>query len=708
MRWRTVTWIFRRELRDQLRDRRTLFMIVVLPILLYPMMGLGVLRMTPALEQTPLAIAVVAPEEWPQDPPLIVRDGDGWAFSEKLFEDPAEAKMLRVLPAPREGWDDPEERRARLRAGEAYAVILPPADFAERVARQFDDPGWIDIGYDGADERGQLAYAKARDAVTRWIDRFRAERLEERGRPYTDAVPFRTRLADAATAAESGGSVWSKLFPFLLIIMSLTGAFYPSLDLCAGEKERGTMETLLIAPAGRGEIVLGKFLTVMCASFATATLNLASMAITGLQIARQFRSIAGAAGRSPEAMIAPPSWEALGWMLALLVPLSFFFAAISLAVATLAKSMKEGQYYMTPLYLGSIPLTMLAMAPGVELSPSLSLTPVTGPALLLRELLQGDYAQARPYLAPVLLSTLAYGIIALRWAVSQFRREDILFRDAERFDPAVWLRHLRRDRPAIPAPGAAVFCFAIMIASAWFIALGVGSDTAGLILGQVGYMLLPPLLLALSFTGSPRDTLRLRWPGWGALGLAAGLALALHPLVQELRAVIEHYLPVSDSTQDLLNKFMGTIPNLATALLGFAIIPAICEEAAFRGYILSGLGNGRPAWRAIVEQALLFGLIHAVLSLSQQFFNAALLGLLLGLVAIRTGSLLPGVVFHAINNGLTIALAIAGGASAAPALYRDPGKLLYAWPVVIGGAILSVVLATPLIRRQRPKSEDIE
>ena len=82
-------------------------------------------------------------------------------------------------------------------------------------------------------------------------------------------------------------NVWAKLFPFLLVMMSLTGAFYPAIDLCAGEKERGTMETLLISPASRAEIVLGKFFTVVLASMMSALLNIVSMGLTGVQLARQ-------------------------------------------------------------------------------------------------------------------------------------------------------------------------------------------------------------------------------------------------------------------------------------------------------------------------------------------------------------------------------------------------------------------------------------
>src|SRR5206468_5173560 len=122
---------------------------------------------------------------------------------------------------------------------------------------------------------------------------------------------------DVATQEEAGGSLWARLFPFLLVMMSLTGAFYPAVDLCAGEKERGTMETLLISPASRAEIVVGKFLTVVLASMATALLNLASMGLTGIQLATQVGSMAGDGHRRVSAVISPPTLSAAFWMLLL-------------------------------------------------------------------------------------------------------------------------------------------------------------------------------------------------------------------------------------------------------------------------------------------------------------------------------------------------------------------------------------------------------
>ena len=211
--------------------------------------------------------------------------------------------------------------------------------------------------------------------------------------------------------------------------MSLTGAFYPAVDLCAGEKERGTMETLLISPATRGEIVMGKFLTVMLASVTTAVLNLVSMGLTGIVMAGQGAHFGGRAVQHAAAVgMAPPTLQSGFWMIVLLVPLAAFFSAICVALAVLARSMKEGQYYMTPLYLICLPLIMLTMVPEIKLNLFYSMVPITGVALLLRALIMGDYRTGAQYFLPVMVPTLVYAWIALRWAVDQFQREEVLFR----------------------------------------------------------------------------------------------------------------------------------------------------------------------------------------------------------------------------------------------------------------------------------------
>ena len=541
MRWSNVRTIFRREVRDQVRDRRTLFMVFALPILLYPVLGIGVVQFYMAFEEKPREVVLLGAEYLPPIPPLLNASGDG--FSPDLVRDLGFAGKLRVRREEKGSpWSNQQYRGVGIRQGQADAVLMIPPDVATRLEK--DRSANIPIDYVSADERSQVTYLRIREILTRWSEEIVRGRLAKVNKTSDYVEPVRTAGTDLATKAEAGGNVWGRIFPFLLVIMALTGAFYPSIDLCAGEKERGTMETLLISPASRGEIVMGKFLTVVLASMTTAILNLLSMGLTGLQLAYK---VAGGSGAAASAL-GPPTLMAAFWMVVLLVPLSVFFSAICVALAVLAKSMKEGQYYMTPLYMVSLPLILLTLAPGVELTPFYSMVPITGVGLLLKSLIVGDYGVARRYFIPVLVPMVIYGAVALRWAVDQFRREDVLFRESERFEIGAWLRHLIRHREATPTPSQAFFCFTLMICLAWFAtqALGdLGSPLVGMGLGHLVFILLPPVLMALFFTSNPARTLRLARPDIRYVGLALGLAAGPQPVRPRAERVGRLALPAA-------------------------------------------------------------------------------------------------------------------------------------------------------------------
>jgi sodium transport system permease protein len=353
---------------------------------------------------------------------------------------------------------------------------------------------------------------------------------------------------------------------------------------------------------------------------------------------------------------------------------------------------------MTPLYLVCLPLTFLTLMPGIELNLFYSLVPITGAALLLRALIIGNYDLAWRFFLPVLIPTLVYAAVALRWAVDQFQRESVLFREAEHFSLSAWLRHTIRDREPTPTGGEATLCFALILTVSWFflqyLALeGATSLTlANLIAGQV-IILIPPVLMALALTSAPRLTLRLTWPEPRYLLLAVALVLALNPIVNELRPIVESFFPISTVLKTSLGQLTAQAPSLWASLFAFALVPAVCEEFAFRGFILSGLERDHRTRSAILLSALMFGFLHVLLSLFQQLFNAALLGLVLGLLAVRSRSILPGIVFHLLNNALAVSLSLVVAAPwwapVIPWIYRNPAEGLYHGPWVAGSLLMS-------------------
>ncbi len=673
--------------------------------------------MATAFEKKPLTVVVVGSENLPDSPPLLNASRD--RFHRDLLESssPEERDRLIVKTEPASSsWGNPKWRQAALHAGLADSVVIVPPDTKTVVLK--GDAARLPVAYNGADEKSQTCNALVRAVLAEWKDHIVQGRLERDQKPASYIEPVKVERQDIATRDEISGNIWAKLFPFLLVMMALTGAYYPAIDICAGEKERGTMETLLISPASREEIVLGKFFTVVLASVVTALLNLLSLGLTGWQIVRQFGTIqpAGPSGKSLDAVFGAPNLEATVWIVALLIPLSVFLGALSVALAVLARSMKEGQYYLTPLFLFVMPLTMITLMPGLELNLFTSLVPITGVALLLRTLMQGKYYMAAQFSLPVLVPTILYGVFALRWAVEQFQNEAVLFRESERFSVRDYLRHLIRDRRPRPNAAMAILCFALMLTSAWFLSPYLGANPTSLILGQAIFILGPPLVMTFLLTSDPLGTLRLRRFCAIDVALAALLAMAIHPLTSELRPVVERLFPVPEAIKAILTKLTSALPNLGAAVFALAVVPAVCEEFAFRGFILSGLMRRNRKVSAIVLSALLFGFLHVLLSLFQQLFNATLLGLILGLIAVKTDSLWPCIVFHASNN----ALAVLGGTiladprwkSLAASLYRSPKtgqpQGTFQWHWIVLGAIVTAALLVELARRSDPKEVGVE
>ena len=199
----------------------------------------------------------------------------------------------------------------------------------------------------------------------------------------------------------------------------------------------------------------------------------------------------------------------------------------------------------------------------------------------------------------MLVPTVVYAAVALRWAVDQFQREDVLFRESEQFSLSAWLRHMLRDREPMPTGGQAALCFALILTSTWFLMLYLarqGADLAigSVVAGSVDHLASPGDHGVLADVGSETDACGWRGRRSGTSLLAVALVVALNPLVNELRPIVESLFPDLVAHQDHAGADHVAVPGLWTSVLVFALIPAICEEFAFRGFILSGLEQRAP------------------------------------------------------------------------------------------------------------------
>jgi sodium transport system permease protein len=787
MRWSIIRLIWLRELRDQLRDRRTVFMIAVLPVLLYPAMGFGVLRLvagfvnqthivgivgaehlvpwevqpdpsslsagltiTPAPPGAPLAgvaslISAAAFDRVDPRrsyPPLIVAETEGES-PRLVFNAPySDLKLKRALvlrrlaPLPNGPASDSEAdvrkflkdipQTALARRHVDLIVVVPPG--FQRSLLESGRPTLYFLTREG-DDTSRLVNGRVSGVLARWRRDLKEIKLIRRGLAPDFDEPFRLydpeRNKSPARLEEEGlSSMLVRIFPFILVMWSLAGALYPAVDLCAGEKERGTMETLLISPAAREEIVLGKFLTIWVFSAGTALLNLFSMGLTF--------SLAGSA--LPEANLGP---AAAFWAVVLLLPLSAFFSALCLSVGAYARSSKEGQYYLMPLFLVTMPLIFLTLAPGVELNPFYSMVPVTGVALLLQKLMTAGTPDWGLwfYFVPVLVPMLVYSWLALRWAIAQFHREEVLFREAERLDIGLWLRRLLREKEPLPSAGEAIVCFGLILGLHW-LSFNVGTHLSLLArtgVSHLAFVATPPLFMALLLTTRPLRGLALRLPPWWAWPAAVVLAVLVLPPLAELTLSILWQFPALRTALELHHPLPGELRALdRNALLEawqqgdyfpvieqvgryffvLALLPALCEEIAFRGFILTGLLRSFRPWTAVVVSSLLFALYQLNVFQAVPHF---VFGVVLGLLVVRSGSVLPGMLFHLVYNSLLIGPALLPGLFEGLGPEQDglPGSpALRLWLALVCAALAGGVLAG-LWRfgRERPpvfpKEEDL-
>jgi len=345
-------------------------------------------------------------------------------------------------------------------------------------------------------------------------------------------------------------------------------------------------------------------------------------------------------------------------------------------------------------------------------------------------LLNPGNTEALIFAGPVLVTSIGYSLLALWWAIEQFSSEGVLFREGERFEPALWFKHLLRDKEPTPSFTEAGFCFVIIMLAQFASMRAFGQSISAaapdqlgvammklLVIQQVTIIACPALFMGLILTTSVRMTFRLRWPGGKFLAIAVLLPFALHPLSLELVASLSWFFPqLPEGAARLMQTMSDHEQPLWLILLSFAAAPAICEELAYRGFVLTGFSRNGRTGLAIALSAVTFGVMHMI---PQQVFNATLLGLVLGLIASRSGSLLPGVVFHFFFNSLAVVRERVGTALAeAPTeelqqsawswfISVETSGLRYSWPTLLICGASSVCMLLWVARQGQTKTQSL-
>ena len=574
-------------------------------------------------------------------------------------------------------WVEPENptlaaARAAVARRDAEAVLVLWPGFGAAIDSGRE--GEASVYFDSVRADSVKASERVESALRGYRRQVVERRERERALAHGFAAAVRITARNVAPEQRRIGQILGGLMPFLLVGMSLLGALYPAIDLTAGEKERGTMQTLLCAPVRPIEIILGKFLAVWFISLLMALANLASLSAT---LARAFRAF------WTETTV-PPSVYALTFLM--LFPVTFLVSAIFLALAAFARDFKDGQNLLIPVYLPLYLLAGVTMIPGVELDAYTAFVPVVNISLLIKA---SFIAEAAPDLVFLTLgSSVLYAALALVLAARVFEREQVLLGGGSLRD----LFRVERRPGSTPTPAFAFTTVSAVLVLGFYASLLFTrwGKLEAILAVEYGLMLLPTLGAALAAGFALKPTFALRAPP--ARSVLA--ALLLGPSAGVVVLTLVHYLAPTPErfARAMSEALLLDGKPLWVLILALGVTPAICEELLFRGLVFAGFRRLGPA-AAVLLSALLFAFAHASIYRLLPTFT---LGALLGYARLRSGSIVPGMILHGLNNGLAIALLFTKPAWAEP-LVRDQQP---AMGIVVGAFALTAV-AVAVLRSTR-------
>lgn len=409
MNWHHIITVYLKELKDSLRDRRTLISMIVIPTFLMPviMIGVGTVMKNVIKKAQDEATAIV-----------VIGGVDSPGIVSALKADP----KFRIVAATRDYKQMVSDKQVRL-------AVEIPAGF--EAALKGGEPKTVTLYHYEGEMKSSMGVGEVEKFFRTLREKTVESRLAERGLAGDFIKPFETKRQNVAPPEKVGGNIFGGLVPYIIIILCFTGAMYPAIDLTAGEKERGTMETLLCSPVHRVNIVLGKLLMVMTASVATIVLTLVSSSVSVVVGGSMMMGSGGSAAKAAAAAAGGgiiPLIDPAGILgvFALIAPVALLFAAGLLTLSLFAKSYKEAQSYVSPLIIVVIMPAMMGMLPGVELTAKTALIPILNVSLACKEMLSGIWHWN--YIGLIFGSTLLYAGIGVALCVRMFNREDVIFR----------------------------------------------------------------------------------------------------------------------------------------------------------------------------------------------------------------------------------------------------------------------------------------
>ena len=694
-----------KELRETLRDRRTIMTLVLMPLLTYPLIGVIVSRfllsqseyLAPADGRIRIACQTEAEGLVLQQ---LLASGKGFLKPKSTgdSQDEGESKAKSESNSQTVGVENHEFIISVPEDQQIFSLEQALQDGEADVGVQIEMPDWT---FDDGTDSNQQSKGKSNTEAERSVKNS-ASRKQTRLRT-NDVIEIQIVTRTSSWSQQAGEKLKSRLdafnqfavqallrrhrisfrppanyhirtispaqdsqkaemfslaalIPLMLILMTVTGAVYPAIDLTAGERERNTLETLIAAPISRLHLLFAKYVAVLTVAMLTAVVNLGAMMLTISAIG--FDAVL----LSDEVNLPLLFIQILG----LLFVFACFFSAVLLCVTSSARSFKEAQAYLIPLVLGSIAPGLFSLSPSLKLTGIFTIIPLINIVLLARDLLNGVAHLGSSFM--VVCSTLLYSVLVLKLATSLFGTDAILYGSQGNWKGIVQRPKQSRTYPHSQLGwGMLLLLFPLHFHCSQFLGR-VQSDsmvTRLLVSGILTCLLfgLLPWIVSWYRKISLRETFALNPISIRVLIPSLILGCTLWPFAFELVMwAKEQQLATLDFSK--LERFQPLLESwnqipLGWILLSLAVLPGVCEEWFFRGFLFGSLYNSQRPGRTIVLTGILFGLFHLIVTDSlavERFLPSTFLGLILGWIRYSTGSVIPGICLHICHNGLLLTI----------------------------------------------------
>lgn len=684
MNWSVLRLLYVHELKMLLRARRTVFMAVVLPAIMMPLMLYAQKYSRDRHERTlnagTYSYAITGPLA------NRIRQAIADARTTLAGDQDEDLKQLAQfnfheldnIADPRRSLDNGQiqfyletftgkeaDRLATATGASSQNTSSPPPE------RRLQGVPRINIVYREDQDTSDNAHGRMM-ALLRLARRSDSQLLlMQHGFPVDPAKLFDVEESNVATNGQVTGSVVGRFITLFLVMMMFTGGAVAAMDIIAGEKERGTLETLLTTAAGRADIAAAKQLAI-------TSVALVITLIQGLNFILYLKLQLIPLPKDFDLQL--PTGMALTLLL-LFVPLAATIASVLLMISAYAKTYKESQMYFFPVYLLGLIPSLASVMPGISLRSAIALVPVANVSVAAREILMG---RPDPLMIAVTFGVMVFTAAYLVKASARLlAREDIIL-------PA-------HTEPAELLGGPALFQRRVLrwFALMWVVTFAVATNVPALasfqrqlLFNELFIMIGASLLMMRMYHLNPKDVLSLK-PVKPVIWLAILFAIpAGYITALGVFRIMNMIIP---APQQLLERFSDdVIPKGMPSwelILYVAVLPAICEELAFRGILLSGLRRKlRPA-TLIVGIGLVFGLFHMTL---YRIAPTAALGMVLTAIALMTGSVFPGMLMHAGNNAIGV---VAGDWFSIDALH---------WPHFIAAGVIFVLSLWIIYRNRTP------